>query len=81
MSSALLRAEDREAVLNATSELVSSLKDMLSIIKSVAGKPKETVKAQLKYEEKDTLMFYMCFVDSESYMFNMFGIHFGIFLY
>ena len=47
MSSALLRPEDRDAVLLATAGIVSSLETMLKTLKSVEGQPKETVKVQL----------------------------------
>jgi hypothetical protein len=47
MSSALLRPEDRDAILVATSGIVSSLEIMLKTLKAVDGQPKETVKAQL----------------------------------
>lgn len=47
MSSALLRREDRDAILVATSGIVSSLETMLKTLKAVDGQPKETVKAKL----------------------------------
>jgi hypothetical protein len=49
MSASLLRPEDRDAVLLATSGIITSLEGMLGALKKSAGQPKETVKAQLRY--------------------------------
>lgn len=48
MSATLLRREDRDAVLLATSGIIASLEGMLDTLKKTAGQPKDTVKAHLR---------------------------------